>query len=36
METGAFGWKFHDEIQPVLDGYDRQMEDIKRNGAEGQ
>ena len=36
METGAIGWKFQDEMLPVLDGYDRQMEDIKRNGAEGQ
>jgi hypothetical protein len=36
METGAFGWKFQDQIQPILDAYDRQSEDIRRNGAEGQ
>lgn len=36
METGAFGWGFEDQIRPILDAYDRQMEDIKRNGAEGQ
>jgi len=35
METGAFGWKFQDEIQPILDAYDRQSKDIRRNGAEG-
>ncbi len=36
METGAFGWKFDDEIQPVLDEYDRQIANIRLNGAEGQ
>ncbi len=36
MKTGAFGWKFHDEIQPVLNEYDRWIADIRLNGAEGQ
>lgn len=36
METGAFGWGFQDKIQPILDEYDRQIETIRRNGAEGQ
>lgn len=36
METGAFGWGFQDKIQPILDEYDRQIENIRRNGAEGQ
>lgn len=36
METGAFGWKFQDQIQPLLDDYDRQIDDIRLNGAEGQ
>jgi len=36
METGALGWAFQDQIQPILDEYDRQMADIRLNGAEGQ
>jgi len=36
METGAFGWKFQDQIQSLLDAHDRQIDDIRLNGAEGQ
>ena len=36
METGAFGWGFQDKIQPLLDDYDRQIDDIRFNGAEAQ
>ena len=36
METGAFGWKFQDQIQPILDDYDRRLNDIRLNGVEGQ
>lgn len=36
METGAFGWKFQDQIQPILDDYDRRINDIRLNGVEGQ
>jgi len=35
METGAFGWGFKDSIQPVLDVYDRRINDVLANGAHG-
>ncbi|MBS0281505.1 MAG: hypothetical protein JSR25_10115 [Proteobacteria bacterium] len=33
METGAFGWGFKDYIQPVMDDYDRRINDILSNGV---
>jgi len=36
MEKGAFGWAFQDQIQPLLDDYDRQINDILSNGVHGE
>lgn len=33
METGAFGWGFKDYIQPVMDDYNRRINDILSNGV---